>query len=176
MIYDFSNWIAESCHPFGGGFLEALGRQPKGTAQYTAFEKTNKREPCFLMNWVAKPLEFVKLKKDFFLFNVRGFMPLLKYFNLAYQKDIFISPPFFTRPFVYYLSKRSKRMNRLVRRMFDHYVSIVFENGFAEKSLVDVQQIIDENYPSFKSTFYTIFEYVDHYTHQIEAITMDDFR
>ena len=134
------------------------------------------QEPCILGDWLMKPFEFVKLKKDFFILNVPSFMSLLKFFNLFYKKDILISPPFFSQPIGYYLSKRSKRMNRLVRRVFNHYVNIVFENGFAKKSLVEFEKVIDENYVSFTSTFHSRQSYVDHFTHRIEAITMDDFR
>lgn len=136
----------------------------------------NKQEPCILADWVMKPFEFMKLKKDFFIFNVPSYMALLKFFNLAYKKNIFISPPFFSRPIGYFLSKRSKRMNRQVRRVFDHYVNIVFENGFGKKSLTEFEQVIDQNYVSFKDTFYSIQEYVEHSTHHIEAVTMDNFR
>lgn len=156
--------------------MEVLGRHAKGSVPYTVYEKTNRQAPCFLLEWVAKPLEFAKLKKDFFIFNARTTMTLLKLFNLVYKKDIFISPPFLSAPMVYFLSKRSKRMTWQIRRVFNHYVNIVFENGFAKKSLIDIQRLVDEDYPSFKSTFHTMTDYIEHYTHQIEAVTIDDFR
>ena len=60
--------------------------------------------------------------------------------------------------------------------MFNHYVNIVFENGFAKKSLIEFDQIIDENYLRFKNTFYSKIEYIDFYTHNIEAVTIADLR
>lgn len=170
------NPLSEACFPYRDGLLDLIGAKAKGTALNAAVEKVNMKEPCFLMEWAMRPLGFAKLNKDFFIFTARLFMPLLKFFNLFYKKDIFISPPFHARVMVYYLSKRSKRMNRQVRRVFNHFVNIVLENGFATKSEIDFRQVIDENYPSVKSTFHTVQDYIDHYTHQIEAVTMDDFR
>lgn len=168
--------VAEACFPYRDRLQEALVDKEKDTILHLVYEKRNQKEPCFMMEWAMKPLEFAKLKKDFFIPHLRIFMSFLRYFNLAYHRDIFISPPFLTRPLVYFLSKSSKRMNRQVRRVFNKYVNIVLEKGFVTKSIIDFQQVIDDNYPSFKSTFYTKQEYVDFNTHHIEAVTMDEFR
>ena len=135
-------------------------------------KKTNLANPCVLFDWIKKPHQFAKLKKDFFIFHVRAFMPLLQAFNLFYQKDIFISRPFYSRPVVYFLSNQ---MIEPARRKFNHYVAVVLEKGFAKKSMIDIQQVIDDNYVNFKSTFQSTQEYVAAYTHFIEAITMDQF-
>ena len=168
--------MAEACFPSRDGLIEALSTKGKGTVLSAAYEKMNKQEPCFLREWLMRPFEFAKLKKDFFIFYARVTMKLLKFFNVIYKKDIFISPPFFSRKVVYFLSKSSQRMNQQVRAMFNHHVNIVFENGFAKRSEIEFEQITDSYLVHKSSIFYSKQDYKDHWTHQIEALTMDDFR
>lgn len=142
---------------------------------HSIYVKANKHDPCFLMDWISKPAELAKRTKDFFIVASPGSMAILKYFNSAYQKDLFISPSLLTEAIVYFLSKRSKRMNRMVRAVFNHYVNIVHENGFAKKAFIDLKQMTDDGYPSFKRTFHSKQEYLEYHTHQIKAVTIEDF-
>ena len=72
----------EACWLFRSKDIEVFAKAPPGTFyHYAYYNKTNLRDPCFLMDYL---LESRELKRNFFFLSYSMMMPILRQFNVGY--------------------------------------------------------------------------------------------
>lgn len=159
----------EACWLFKSKDIEVFVKAPKGTFyHYLYHNKTNLKEPCFLMEYL---LESRELKRNFFFVSHSMMMPILRQFNVYYNSDIFQSEPFETETLVYYLSKK---IDQNAKQSINYYAYIMLHAGYTIKLNRDYLRTLDSYHVKIKRTFYSVQEYIDFYT-VIEPVCFEAF-